>query len=263
MAAVATPVPGPGDRAAQIEDTMRFLQAELQQAKANLAQAQTQLLQNQEVKRGAEVRARMSKLAELQAQMMVEQAEVERRRAQLAQSQNPPPTTFDTIPVRPEPMVIPTPMAQRFEGRTLRSIRLAGIGLPTEAFLAQAQVPIREGDALTQASIEATIAAIRKFDEHLGERWTTVEPNGMDLTIFAPGAISAPGGRSARGGGIGAGIGGGIGAGIGGGIGAGVGGGLANVIEGIEFATSARFSFHLDIVEAVGVPECLQSATAG
>jgi TonB family protein len=94
------------------------------------------------------------------------------------------------------------------EGKTLRSIRLVGLGISLEDFLAQAQVPLRVGDTLTQNSVEAATAAIAKFDEHLQVGWVPAESNSVDLTIVAPGA-RVPGGRS--GGGIGAGIGGGIG----------------------------------------------------
>jgi TonB family protein len=85
------------------------------------------------------------------------------------------------------------------EGRTLRSIRLVGLGISLEDFLAQAQLPLRAGDTLTQTSIEAATAAIAKFDDHLQVRWVPVESNSVDLTIVAPGA-RIPGGRGGRGG---------------------------------------------------------------
>jgi hypothetical protein len=75
-------------------------------------------------------------------------------------------------------------VAEAFNGRTLRNIRLRGLGMSKEDFLLQWQVPIHEGDTLTPSSIEATIAAIRNFDEHLAEIWSEVEPNALDLTIF-------------------------------------------------------------------------------
>jgi TonB family protein len=193
----------PPEKALQLEATIRFLKAEIDQAKANLAQPQAQNLNPDAIKaRESEIEARRAEYSALEAKLLA---------AQLAQGQSPQPVfrngpmgpTLDTIP-HAEPLVLPPLMAQQFEGRTLQSVRLAGIGMSTEDFLAQAQVPVRAGDTLTQSSIEATVAAVKKFDGHLGERWTPVEPNGMELTIFAPGA---PGPR-------GAGVGGGIGAGV-------------------------------------------------
>jgi TonB family protein len=78
----------------------------------------------------------------------------------------------------------PSIAAGHFSGRTLRNIQLRGLDMSKEDFLAQPQVPIHEGDTLIQSSIEATIAAIRNFDEHLAETWSEVEPNALDLTIF-------------------------------------------------------------------------------
>jgi TonB family protein len=200
----------PPDRALRLEETTRFLKAEIDRAKADLEEARSQDSNpDANQARKAEIEARRAELAALKAKLDL---------AQVAQGQdsqpvfrNGPrgPVTLDTIPTRPEPLVLPPSMAQQFAGRTLRSIQLAGIGMSTEDFLAQAQVPIRVGDTLTQSSIEATVAAVRKFDGHLGDRWALVEPDGIELTIFAPGAM--PGAR----GGIGAGLGAGAGAGVG------------------------------------------------
>ncbi len=113
-----------------------------------------------------------------------------------------------------------TPLfAQNFSGRTLAGIRFAGIGMSAEDFLAQAQLPIKVGDTLTQNSIEATMAAVRKFDEHLSERWQDVDGNALELTIYSPDAdpatIAMPGARGGIGGGVGVGIGTGVGIGVG------------------------------------------------
>ena len=105
--------------------------------------------------------------------------------APLPQTQGPTPLSLTTVPYHPEPLVLPQMVADAFTGRTLRKIQLRGLGMSKQDFLVQAQVPIHEGDTLTQMSIEATIAAIRNFDEHLAETWSEVEPNALDLTIFA------------------------------------------------------------------------------
>ncbi len=61
--------------------------------------------------------------------------------------------------------------------------------MSTEDFIAQTQMPVRVGNTLTQSTMEATVAAVKKFDDHLSERWTPVESNGIELIIFAPGAL--------------------------------------------------------------------------
>ena len=104
--------------------------------------------------------------------------------APASQTQGPRPLSLTTVPIHPEPLVLPPMVAEAFNGRTLRNIQLRGLGMSKADFLVQAQVPIHEGDTLTQSSIEATIAAIRNFDEHLAETWSEVEPNALDLTIF-------------------------------------------------------------------------------
>jgi TonB family protein len=111
-------------------------------------------------------------------------ATLSRRLMEHRQTQGPRPLSLTTVPNHPEPLVLPPMVAEAFNGRTLRNIRLRGLGMSKEDFLVQAQVPIHEGDTLTQSSIEATIAAIRNFDEHLAETWSEVEPNALDLTIF-------------------------------------------------------------------------------
>jgi len=82
-----------------------------------------------------------------------------------------------------------------FDGRTLRSIHVAGLGISKEDFLAQSRLPVHEGDTVTRKSMEDTVAAVKTFDEHLTTYWTAPadEPDGgVDLTIAAPG----PGNRS-------------------------------------------------------------------
>ncbi len=164
------------NRTAQVDETTQFLKAEVVRAKANLDQARALELDPDSIRtREAELRARLVGLEM-------------RLRDAAAQKQ--------------------------FEGRVLGSVRLVGLDMSTEDFLRQAQLPIRAGDTLTQSSIDATIVAVRKFDEHLGDRWALVEPNGIELTIFAHGATSDPVGRTAgRGSGVGVGIGVGIGSG--------------------------------------------------
>jgi TonB family protein len=111
-------------------------------------------------------------------------ATLSRRLMEHRQTQGPRPLSLTTVPNHPEPLVLPPMVAEAFKGRTFRNIRLRGLGMSKEDFLVQARVPIHEGDTLTQSSIEATIAAIRNFDEHLAETWSEVEPNAHDLTIF-------------------------------------------------------------------------------
>jgi TonB family protein len=194
----------PPDRAAQIEQTTHFLQDQVDQAKANLDAARTLGLNGGDLDaRKAQLQAALAALAALETKL---------RGAQAAQE-----LTLDTRPTR-EGLVLPPVFAQNFAGRTLQGIRLAGIDMSTEDFLAQAHMSIKVGDTLTQSSIEEAIAAIRKFDEHLGERWTDVGGNGLELTIHAPDtAIATPGARGGIGGGVGVGIttGGGFGTGIG------------------------------------------------
>ena len=191
----------PPDRALQLDETARFLKAQLDQAKANLAQAQA-LNQDPDSIKSREIRAALAAL-----EMKVRDTQVRNSLPAIPEA----PVFLVTVPTRSEPMILPPPMARQYEGRILRNLRLVGISMSTEDFLAQAQLPIRVGDTLTKSSIEAAIAAVKKFDDHLAERWSPVEPNGMDVTIFAPGA----------GAGIGAGAGAGVGGGMGGGIGPG------------------------------------------
>jgi TonB family protein len=193
------------DRTRQIEETTQFLEEQVDQGKASLDEARALGLNADDLN---------ARRAQLQATLAALEAQV--RQAQAAQAvseavfraQSGP--TLDTRPNRPEPLVLPPYFAKNFAGRTLQNIRLAGIGMSTEDFLAQTQLPIRVGDTLTQSSIEAAIAAVKKFDEHLGERWAAVDGNGLELTVYAPG--TSPGARGGVGGGIGAGIGVGVGA---------------------------------------------------
>jgi TonB family protein len=103
------------------------------------------------------------------------------------------------------------PIPQSLEGRTVRSIRVNGLGISLADFLAQAQLPVHEGDILTPSAAKATVAAVKKFDEHLNVLWTTPvgDPNGIEISIVAPGARTEPRGRG--GWGVGVGIGSGFG----------------------------------------------------
>ena len=114
-----------------------------------------------------------------------------------------PQAILDTIPTRPEEMTVPPALAQRFEGRTVHAIR--GDSLPVgNGDFQRLQMPLRVGDSVTKTSMDATIAAVRKFDEHLGIRWALVEPDQVDVVIFVAPAPPASGGRGGRGPGPGA-----------------------------------------------------------
>jgi TonB family protein len=186
------------NRTVQVQATTQFLKAEIVRARANLDQARALELDPDSIRaREAELRARLVGL---------------------------------------EMRLRDTAVQKQFEGRVLRNIRLVGLDISTEDFLAHAQLPIRAGDTLTQSSIEATIAAVRKLDEHLGDRWALMDPNGIELTIFAPGATSEPVGRGAR-----------SGSGIGIGVGVGVGSGEASATNGasapqIVYRTEPEYS---------------------
>ncbi len=200
--------PPPG-RAATIEQTAQFLQEQVDQAKASLVEAHTLGLNGDDLKvRQAELQAALARLAASEARV---------REAQAVQELH---FALDSRPERPGPLLLPPLFARDFAGRTLQNIHLAGIGMSLPDFLAQTQLPIKVGDTLTQDSIEGTMAAIKKFDEHLGERWQDVDGNALELTIYAPGAapveIGMPGARGGIGGGVGVGIrtGGGFGVGV-------------------------------------------------
>jgi hypothetical protein len=114
-----------------------------------------------------------------------------------------PQAILDTIPPRPEEMTVPPALAQRFEGRTVRAIR--GDSLPVgNGDFQRLQIPLRVGDTVTKTSMDATIAAVRKFDEHLGIRWALAEPDQVDVVIFVAPAPPASSGRGGRGPGPGA-----------------------------------------------------------
>jgi TonB family protein len=100
-------------------------------------------------------------------------------------------------------------------GPIIRGIRFFGLGISLDDFLAQSQLPVREGDRLTQSLAEATLAAVKKFDEHLRVLAEPVDSTGVEIDISALGAEASGRGRSGRaGGGIGAGIGAGVGRGL-------------------------------------------------
>jgi TonB family protein len=170
IAKMATPALDNGVRP-EIEQTTEFLRAELERMQVDMVQREAQLRQNQGAAQvqEAELRAREAQqLAELQAKLAM--AETAQRLWKVG------------------------PVPESFGGRTLRSIRLAGVGISKADFLAQAQLPIREGDALTKESMEAAGAAVKKFDEHLSVFWSApVDSDGsVDLMIVAPGGRGSP-----------------------------------------------------------------------
>jgi TonB family protein len=176
-----------------VEATTQFLQEELRQLEANLQQAQAQLGQNQDAikARGVEIQAREAQIRDLEMKLLMA------RRAEAV-------GTFGPVP-------------QVLEGRKVHGIRIVGLGIPVDDFLAQAQLPIHVEDVLTQSLAEATVAAVKRFDEHLRVLWMSyaADPNGVEIMIdAAPAAPAGNGGGRGRGG---AGVGGGIGGGTGGG----------------------------------------------
>jgi TonB family protein len=193
LATVKIPEPALDDSGvrADVESAPQFLKAELRQLQANLEQVQTEQLQNQDSlkAREAEIQARKMELDAVRAKLEV---------AQTAQA-------LKTI----------GPLPQSLEGRTVRSIRVSGVGISLADFLAQAQLPVREGDVLAPGLAKATVAAVHKFDEHLNVFWTAPaeDPNGVEISIVAPGARTELRGRG------GWGVGGGIGSGFGGYVG--------------------------------------------
>ena len=173
--AAAAPWVADSNTRPDVERTTEFLRAELDQMKANL-QAQAQVEANQDAVQGREAEVRASaQLAELKAKLA--RAEAQMRDAQVREWKG-------SIP-------------ESFQGRTLSTIRLVGLGISKEDFLAQAQLPIREGEMLTRESAEAAAAAVKKFDEHLSLLWSVRADGGLEMTIAAPGTSGGGGGRGA------------------------------------------------------------------
>jgi TonB family protein len=169
-AASAAPAPSSDDRAVQNERATEFLRDQIEQLEAVSRAEKAQVEQNADaIKAQLDMVKREKELRAIEEKLVAAQTATRLAKAQVA-----------------------------LEGRTLRSIRLVGLGISLEDFLAQAQLPLRAGDTLTQSSIEAATAAIAKFDEHLSIGWVPVESNSVDLTIAAPGA-RVPGGRGGRG----------------------------------------------------------------
>jgi TonB family protein len=172
-------VPNPDDSGTRgdLEATTQFLEKTIQQMEAKLAEVEKQEAtadRDAMIQIGQrEIRAVKAKLAGARAAQQVKQAQGE-------------------------------PMPQ---GKVIRAIRLVGIDIPLADFLARAQLPVREGDLLTDSSAKATIVALRNFDEHLTVLADVVDPNGVELTISAPGPRGEPSGRGRGGAGIVAGFG--------------------------------------------------------
>ena len=164
------------------------MQKELAQAVASLAQLQAQTGTNDDRVRAqeAEIEAKKAQMAEMKARLAEVEALVrdKQARARALVGRDSTGLTIPPGPTKAEPVLLPPAIAEAFEGQTLRSIRVDGISLPKEGFLAQAQVPVRVGDILTKSSIEATIAAVKKFDPDLGVTWWAAG-DGMALRIFA------------------------------------------------------------------------------
>jgi TonB family protein len=175
-----------------VESTTQFLKAEIQQLQGNLEQLQTDHLTNQE-----SIKAR-------EAEILTSKLELDALKLKLQTAQG----AQELVPKKVGPL------PQSLEGRIVRSIRANGLGISLADFLAQAQLPVHEGDILTPGLAKATVAAVKKFDEHLNVLWTTPvgDPNGVEINIVAPGAKVRTTGPD------GAGLGGGIGSGFGGGV---------------------------------------------
>ena len=193
-----------------VESTTQFLKAEIQQLQASLEQMQTDHLTNQE-----SIKAREAEI--LTSKVELDSLKLKLQTAQAAQEL-----------VQKKGGAIP----QSLEGRTVRSIRVNGLGISLADFLVQAQLPVHEGDILTPGQAKATVAAVKKFDEHLNVLWTTPvgDPNGVEINIVAPGAKVRTTGPD------GAGLGGGIGSGFGGGV------PLSNLIPDAARAADTGFS---------------------
>jgi TonB family protein len=176
---VAAVVPNPNDSGTRgnVEATTQFLEKTIQQMEAKLAEVEKQ-----------------EATADRDAMIQIGQHEIAAVKAKLAAAR----AAQQVIQAQGEPMP---------QGKVIRAIRLVGIDIPLADFLARAQLPVREGDLLTDSSAQATIVALRNFDEHLTVLADVVDPNGVELTISAPGPRGEPSGRGQGGAGIGAGFG--------------------------------------------------------
>jgi TonB family protein len=218
------PAPSSDNRSAQLVSTTEFLKAEIERLQAQLRggvineseflrDQQAQIEQNRDAIRAkeAEMQARMAELRAVQQKLAAAEAATRAEKGQVEQNPDVLKAQLDMVKREKElraleEKLVAAQTATRLgkaqfalEGRTLRSIRLVGLGISLEDFLAQSQLPLRAGDTLTQNSIEAATTAISKFDEHLSVGWVPAESNSVDLTIIAPGA-RIPGGRGGRGG---------------------------------------------------------------
>ena len=72
------------------------------------------------------------------------------------------------------------------DGSVVKGIRVFGLSDQVTQDLIS-KLPIRVGETLTQQLMEATSAAIRRFDEHLEHQWLPTEDNTVEMRIVAPG----------------------------------------------------------------------------
>jgi len=72
------------------------------------------------------------------------------------------------------------------DGSVVKGIRVFGLSDQVTQDLIS-KLPIRVGETLTQQLMEATSAAIRRFDEHLEHQWLPTEDNTVEIRIVAPG----------------------------------------------------------------------------
>jgi len=72
------------------------------------------------------------------------------------------------------------------DGSVVKSIRVFGLSDQASQDLIS-KLPIREGATLTRQLMEATTAAIHRFDEHLENQWLPTEDNTVEIRIVAPG----------------------------------------------------------------------------
>ena len=170
-----------GDRQQSVADTADFLKAQQAEMQARLARLRALEAQQQQLRADQAAGGQEEELNQQIAQTNLQLGELQLKieRAEVAQR---------------------APQTATLEGRTLKSIQVIGLGITTDDFLAKVALPVRVGDTLTQASRDATVAAVKRFDEHLSVWWGLAEPMAWELHILAPGATTVPGGRGGRGG---------------------------------------------------------------
>jgi len=72
------------------------------------------------------------------------------------------------------------------QGRTVNTITAASLSDPVRNEVI-ARLPVREGDTLTPESIQATIKAVRDFDEHLGASFRLTDETHVNIEIVVGG----------------------------------------------------------------------------